>query len=247
MDRLPAAEKGLLQTASVIGNDVPIALLKAVADVPESGLDHALQHLQAAEFLYETQSEPHRVYTFKHALTQDVAYQSLLLRTRQRLHQEIAQVLEEHFPETAEMQPEVLAHHYTEAGLHEPAVGYWQRAGEQARSHAADIEAIAHFRKGLEVLTTLPATLARMRRELDLYILLALAYTASKGQAVPEVEQAYVKARELCEQVHDDNQLFRALIGLTRCYGVRSQYQKGEKLSDALLQVAQPIRHAAVH
>jgi class 3 adenylate cyclase len=247
MDRLPLAEKGLLQTASVIGNDVPIALLQAVADVPESGLDHALQHLQAAEFLYEIQSETHRVYTFKHALTQEVAYQSLLLRTRQRLHQEIAQVLEEHFPETAEMQPEVLAHHYTEAGLNEPAVGYWQQAGEQARSHAADVEAIAHFRKGLEVLTTLPATLAQMRRELDLYILLALAYTASKGQAVPEVEQAYVKARELCEQVHDDNQLFRALIGLTRCYGVRSQYQKGEKLSDALLQVAQPIRHAAVH
>jgi predicted ATPase len=80
-----------------------------------------------------------------------------------------------------------------------------------------------------------------MRRELGLYILLALAYTASKGQAVPEVEQAYVKARELCEQVHDDYQLFRALIGLTRCYGVRSQYQKGEELLDALLEVAQRI------
>jgi hypothetical protein len=103
-------------------------------------------------------------------------------------------------------------------------------------------EAIAHFRMALDVLTTLPATPERVRHERDLYILLALAYTASKGQSVPEVEQAYMKARELCEHVHDDYQLFRVLIGLYRCYGVRNAYQKSVEAADALARVAQRVQ-----
>ena len=102
IDRLPEDGKRLLQTAAVIGTEVPLPLLQAISEVSEEALYRSLTHLQAAEFLYETNLYPERVYTFKHALTQNVAYQSLLTSTRQQYHQRIAQVLEERFPDTAE-------------------------------------------------------------------------------------------------------------------------------------------------
>jgi predicted ATPase len=104
-------------------------VLQAVAALPEAALHTALAQLQAAEFLYETRLFPERAYTFKHALTQQVAYQSLLTSTRQQVHRQIAQVFETHFAETVLTQPELLAHHYTEAGCPEPGVAYWQKAG----------------------------------------------------------------------------------------------------------------------
>jgi class 3 adenylate cyclase len=112
LDRLPAEEKQLLQAAAVIGTEVPLPLLQAIADLREAVLHRGMAHLQAAEFLYETRLFPERAYTFKHALTQQVAYQSLLTSTRQRYHAQLAQALEGH-PETMETQPELLAHHYT--------------------------------------------------------------------------------------------------------------------------------------
>ncbi len=147
MDRLPSAEKRLLQTAAVIGNEFPLPLLQTIADIPQEELQHGLAHLQAAEFLYETSLFPEQIYSFKHALTQNVAYQSLLVRTRQPIHQRIGRVLEEQFAETAETQPELLAHHYTEAGCHKEAAGYWRRAGERASAQSAYVEAIAHLNK----------------------------------------------------------------------------------------------------
>src|SRR4029450_7793970 len=115
IDRLPAPAKRLLQTAAVIGKDVSLPLLQAVAEVPEEAMHRDLGHLQAAEFLYETYVPPTLVYTFKHALTQEVASQSLVRRVRQQYHAHIAQVLEERFPEVAEAQAELLAPHSTEA------------------------------------------------------------------------------------------------------------------------------------
>jgi predicted ATPase len=109
-----AVEKHLLQVASVIGPEVPMAVLHALVGRDEDVLLRSLRHLQAAELLYETSVVPHPIYTFKHALVQDAAYQSLLRRTRQQLHQQVAQVLETRFPDTVETQPELLAHHYTE-------------------------------------------------------------------------------------------------------------------------------------
>src|SRR6266498_880096 len=118
VDRLPPAEKHLLQAAAVIGPEVSIALLQAIMEVPEDTLAGSLRHLQAAEFLYETRLVPEQTYTFKHVLTQEVAYQSLLHSTRRQVHQQIAQVLEERFPVTVETEPAVLAQHYTETGLY---------------------------------------------------------------------------------------------------------------------------------
>src|SRR6266487_2499628 len=123
---------------------------------------------------------------FKHALIQDTAYQSLLKSTRQQYHQRIAQVLAAQFPDIAETQPELLAHHYTEAGVMAQAIPYWQQAGQRAIERSANLEAIGHLTKGLEVLTTLPDTPDRTRQELDLQTALGLALRAIKGWSAPE-------------------------------------------------------------
>jgi class 3 adenylate cyclase len=211
LDRLPAEEKQLLQAAAVIGTEVPLPLLQAIADLREAVLHRGMAHLQAAEFLYETRLFPERAYTFKHALTQQVAYQSLLTSTRQRYHAQLAQALEGH-PETMETQPELLAHHYTEAGLAAAAVGYWQRAGERSKARSAYVEAVAHLTKGLEVLQTLPDTPERTQHELDMRVALGQALQVTKGLSAPEVGHAYARACELCQQAGDTPQLFVVLV-----------------------------------
>src|SRR5262249_2270844 len=141
-------------------------LLQAVSSVDERTLQQGLARLVEAELVYQRGLPPRSRYTFKHALIQDAAYQSLLKSTRQQYHQRGAQVLDTQFAELAETQPELLAHHYTEAGLNAPAVGYWQRAGERAIQRSAHAEAINHLTRGLDVLQALPDTPERSRQEL---------------------------------------------------------------------------------
>jgi predicted ATPase len=246
IDRLQQEEKRLLQMAAVIWTEVPFTLLQTITELSEEALYRALAHLQAAEFLYETRLFPERVYTFKHALTQNVAYQSLLTSTRQHYHQRIAQVLEERFPDTVETQPELLAHHYTEAGLSEQAVGYWQQAGENAVQRSANVEAIAHLTKGLELLTTLPDAIERARQELLLQLALGDTVTATKGYAASEVEHAYTRARVLCQQVGDTLQLLPVLSGLRRFYHVRWEFQTAKELAEQYLALAQRQHDAAL-
>ena len=159
LDRL-AAVKGLAQLGATLGREFSYDLLQAVSPWDEGTLQRGLHQLVAAEFLYQQGLPPQATYRFKHALIQDAAYQSLLRSTRQQYHQRIAQVLEARFPETGETQPELLAHHYTEAGLREQAVPYWQRAGQRAIERSANLEAIGHLTKG-SLLATLPDTPAR--------------------------------------------------------------------------------------
>jgi predicted ATPase len=250
IDRLPAEEKQLLQAAAVIGTEVPLPLLEAIVDLPEAALHRGLAHLQAAEFLYETRLFPERAYTFKHALTQQVAYQSLLTSTRQRYHQQLAHALEAR-PETVETQPELLAHHYTEAGLAAPAVGYWQRASQRSTARSAYAEGVAHLTKGLEVLQTLPDTPERARQELDMQIALGQALWVTKGRSVAEVGHAYARARELCQQVGDTPQLFVVLTGLVDFYRARRELEAARDLGEQLLALAQrqhdPGRLADAH
>ena len=118
----------------------------------ETTLQQGMSQLVDAELVYQRGLPPRNRYVFKHALIQEAAYQSLLKSTRQQYHQRIAQVLAERFPETRETQPELLAHHYTEAGLNEPAVDYWQQAGQRAIERSANVEASSHLTRGLEVL-----------------------------------------------------------------------------------------------
>ena len=135
-------------------------------------LQRELGRLVEAELVYQRGLPPQATYTFKHALIQDAAYESLLRSTRQQVHQQIAQMLEMRFPDTAETQPELLAHHFTEAGLSERAMPYWQQGGENAIQRSANQEAIAHLTKGLEVIATLPETPQRTRQEITLNLTL---------------------------------------------------------------------------
>ncbi len=245
LDRL-ATVKALAQLGATLGREFAYDLLQAVSPWDEDTVHRGLQQLVAAEFLYQLGLPPQATYRFKHALIQEAAYQSLLRSTRQQYHQRIAQVLEAHFPETAETQPEWLAHHYTQAGLSAQAIPYWQRAGQRALQRSAYVEAIGHLSKGLEVLTTLPDTSKRSQQELVLQTMLGPALMNIKGQAAPEVEQTYARARELCRQIGDAPQLFPVLWGLWYFYVVRAELQTARELLPQLLSLAQRGQDSAL-
>jgi class 3 adenylate cyclase/tetratricopeptide (TPR) repeat protein len=175
IDRLPSDEKRLLQTASVIGTDVAFPLLQAVADVPEEGLRRGLAHLQAAEFLYETRLFPDLEYTFKHALTHEVAYQGLLHDRQRALHARIMEAIERLSPERGAEQAERLAHHALRGEVWEKAVAYLRQAGLRAMARAAHREAVAHLEQALGVLGRLPETRQTTELTIDLRIDLRLA------------------------------------------------------------------------
>ena len=145
-------------------------------------------------------------------------------------------MLEVQFPQTVETQPELLAHHYTEASLLEQAIPYWQKAGQRASQRSANVEAISHLTKGLELLKTLPDTPERTHQELSLQIALGHCYR-TKGCAAPEVERAYTRARELCQQIEGTPQLFSVLTGLWGFYLVRARATDGPRTGGATPQL----------
>ncbi len=151
----------------------------------------------------------------------------------------LSQLLETRFPEVVATQPEVVARHCTAAGQDEAALRYWQRAGQRALQRSAHAEAIAHLTQGLAVLTTLPETPARLQQELDLQVALGPALLATQGNAAPEVERAYARARELCAQLGDTPQLFPVLRGLMQYYQNRGDLQTATQLGEQLLRLAQ--------
>jgi predicted ATPase/class 3 adenylate cyclase len=240
LDRL-ATVKSLAQLGATLGREFSYDLLQAVAPWDEGTLQRGLQQLIAAEFLYQQGLPPQARYRFKHALIQEAAYQSLLRSTRQQHHQRIAQVLEARFPALCETQPELVAHHYTEAGLSAQAIPYWQQAGQRAVERSANLEAVAHLTKGLELLAILPDTPERIQRELDLQLALGPALMATRGRGTPEVEHAYARARALCQQVGETPQLFSMLRGLWRFYASRGALLSARELGEQLLRVAQRV------
>jgi class 3 adenylate cyclase/predicted ATPase len=238
LDQLGSA-KAVAQLGAILGREFPYELLRAVAPLDELELWRGLVQLVQAEVLYQRGALPQATYLFKHALIQEAAYQSLLRSTRQQYHQRIAQVLVEQFPETAETQPELVAHHYTEAALTQYAVGYWQRAGQRALARSANLEAVAHLSKGLALLKTLPETAERTQHELDLQITVGPALMAIKGPGASEVEQVYMRARVLCTQVGETPQLFPVLWGLREWYTTRGELQTARELGEQGLALAQ--------
>jgi DNA-binding winged helix-turn-helix (wHTH) protein/tetratricopeptide (TPR) repeat protein len=238
LDRLPPEAKALLQVAAVIGPELPGALLQVVTGCSEATLCQHLACLQGAELLYEARSVPEPVYAFQHALTQEVAYHSLLRSTRRQYHQQIAEVLERLFPTMVEAQPELLAQHYTQAGIHQQAVAYWHKAGQRASEHSAHMEAVVHLTRGLEVLQTLPETMERARCELGLYLTLGPSLSVTRGHGVPEVGHAWTRARELCEQVGDILQMSGVLQGLFAFHLVQGKLQTALELAEELLGLA---------
>jgi predicted ATPase len=238
LDNLSTA-KGVAQLGSVIGRTFPYDLLHAVSPLSETSLQGELGKLVDAGLIYQRGIAANRTYIFKHALVQDIAYESLLRRTRQEHHRRIAKVVEEQFSEIAENQPELLAYHYMEAGLNQESAIYWYQAGKRAIERSAHTEAITHFNQGLELLNTLPEALERNQQELEILVSLGPALIVLKGYGAPEVGRAYARAQEICQQLGDNPQTFQALWGLRAFYYLRAELQRALELGGQLLRLAQ--------
>jgi predicted ATPase len=237
LDQLGPA-KGTAQLGATMGREFPVALLQAVTPLDEDLLHQDLHQLVEAELLYQRGVGATAVYQFKHALIQEAAYASLLRRTRQHYHQQIAQVLEKQFPDTVTTQPERLAQHYTEAGYPEQAIPYWQRAGQHASDRSANVEAISHFTTGIELLKTLPETPERIQQALTLYVALGTELQMAKGNTAPEVVHAYTQARALSQRVGEIPELIPVLFGLWRFSTTRPQLHTARELGGTLLRLA---------
>ena len=238
LDRLPTVRE-VAQMGAVLGREFAYEAISALTAVEEAVLQDGLGQLVEAEVLYQRGRVPRAKYIFKHALIQDAAYQSLLKRTRQQYHRQVAELLEARFPEMVETQPELVAYHYTEGSCQKQAVDYWQRAGEHAVEHSAYAETVNHLSKGLEVLELLPDMSERTQQELDMQISLGSALMATRGYAAVEVEKTYLRARELCRHLGDTPQLFPVLHGLYRFYHVRGELEVAREVGQQLLDLAQ--------
>ena len=181
LDRL-APVREVAQIGAVAGREFHYELLSAVAGMPRERLEAALGQLVRSELIFRRCESPHAVYTFKHTLVRDAAYAGLVKSRRAHLHAAIANVLEQQFPDIAQTQPEILAHHLTEAGLIEQAIGYWLQAGKNAAQRSANLEAIAHLRQGIELTCRLPAGEGRDRSELDFQLVLGPCLIATRGR-----------------------------------------------------------------
>ncbi|RWO18483.1 MAG: adenylate cyclase [Mesorhizobium sp.] len=238
LDRLPVA-KQVAQIGAVVGREFSNELLAAVAGIPEAALTQGLDELVSAGLAFRRGTPPEGIYSFKHALVQDVAYGSLLRSTRQKFHSRIARVLEERWPDVVETQPELLAHHFTQAELTERAADYWQRAGERTFRRSAVAEAIGHLTRSIDLVRTLPESRARAERELHLQTMLGQACIARYGHAAPETASAFARAQELVEAVGDVSQQFPVLYGFWAVQFVRMALPEQQKLARQILALAE--------
>ena len=237
LDQL-ALPRDIAQIGSVIGRRFSYALLAEVTALPDASLRDALARLIGSELIYCRGSPPRATYTFKHALIQDAAYESLLFSKRRQLHARIASVIELRFPEQAEADPEILAYHFSEAGAGDRAVPHWLRAANKASAGSATVEAVNHLRRGLNALRLLPQSPARQRQELELQLPLAAALIGLAGAGSAEVEGTYRRALELCAQLPESPLHFTALWGWWR---ISMNFRAGRERADALLALAQRL------
>jgi class 3 adenylate cyclase/predicted ATPase len=241
VDRLEEREKKVLQTAAVIGRQFTEPILRRVVELPEADLARALDKLAAAEFIFERALYPQAEYIFKHALTQEVAYNSLLTDRRQTLHERTAEAIREQFGDRLEESWSELAHHYSHSRSTEKAIEYSKLAGERAVKGSANTEAISHLTTALELLESLPDSLERSRRELKLQIAVGVPLMATKGFGASEVGASYSRALELCRTVGETAEVFPVLFGLSVFYLIRAELRKGRELAAQLLDLAERV------
>jgi predicted ATPase len=237
LDRL-ASVRLVAQIGAAIGRQFPYGLLRAVSRLSEDELQVALGRLVASELVFQRGTPPDAVYSFKHALVQDAAHGSLLRSTRQQLHAQIAEALEASSPEVMDNQPELLAQHYTEAGLVEKSVAYWAQAGHRSATRSAMAEAAAQFQKALDQLTLLPDTAERQRQELEFCCALGAVLIAVKGFTAPETGEAYARARELWERLGSPSEFLRVPFGQSVHYVYRGELDRALRLDEDLLRLS---------
>lgn len=235
LDRTPAVRE-VAQLGAVLGREFAYEMLHALSVIEEKHLQQGLAKLVDSELLYQRGQLPLAKYIFKHALVQDAAYQSMLRRTRQHYHQRCAQVMESNFADLVKTEPELVAHHYTEAGCAAESVAYWLQAGQRASQRLAYHEAIAHLSKGIEVLDTQPPTPAGAQQELLLNVTLGVSIAAVKGYGASELSTIYTRAHELSKQVTETSQHFQIVRGLVLYYLVRGQTQPALELAQQLVE-----------
>lgn len=237
LDRLGAAREVALW-ASAIGREFSFELLSAISLLPEADLRRKLDRLVESELVYRRGLPPRTRYFFKHALIQEAAYASLLRSRRRQTHERIVHALEERFPEVVVSQPELLAHHCTEAGLVSLAVDYWKRAGERAASSGGP-EWIAHLNRALALLATLPESTERDRREISIQVALGVAEGHFRSFGVPECERAFTRAWMLSRRTGSTALLLPVLRGLHMNALVRAETFKAAEISAQLVLAAE--------
>ena len=240
LDRLaPVREIG--QIGAAIGREFSYSLLRVLVGRDETALKNALAQLEQAELVFRRGEPPDAVYSFKHALVRDAAYESMLKSRRQQLHGEIARTLEERFTDIVASQPEIVAHHLTQAGLVEPAIAYWLKAGQQAARRSANAEALNHLARGLELLPNIEDPMLRNKSELLLQTSLGNSLRATKGWSIDSVKHAYTRALQLCTESGFDEHTLPAVFGLWTWNFVRPALGEAQVLADQLVNTAENV------
>src|SRR6184192_2540924 len=240
LDRLaPVREIG--QIGAAIGREFSFPLMRALVGGDESTLRRALAQLEQAALVFRRGDPPEAIYSFKHALVRDAAYESLLKSRRQQLHGHIAGALEERFPDIVASQPEIVAHHFTEAGLVEPAIDYWLKAGQHAARRSANTEALNHFARGLDLLPKIDDPMLRNKSELLLQTSLGHSLRSIKGWSIDSVKHAYTRALQLCKESGFDEHTLPAVFGLWTWNFVRPALGEAQILADQLVNTAENV------
>src|SRR5262244_1866895 len=242
LDRF-APVKEIGQIGAAIGREFSYSLLRALVGHDETTLKDGLAQLEEAELVFCCGEPPEAVYSFKHALVRDAAYESLLKSRRQQLHGQIARTLEERFADTVSSQPEIVAHHFTAAGLVGPAIDYWLKAGHLALSRSANAEAVKHLRQGIELTRSLAPSPERVRKELDFYLALGPAIAATEGDAAPETLRVFSHARELLGDGGTLTEQMTVLWGAYLAHSMRAEHTAAREVAHRCLALAAHHEH----
>jgi len=245
LDRLHSI-KAIAQIGAAIGREFSYTLIHAVVGGDENVLKHALAELEQAELLFRASEISDPVYRFKHALVRDAAYESLLKRRRQDLHGRIAHALEDRFPDLVTNEPEILAHHFSEAGLADPAITYWLKAGNHASSRSANAEAVKHLKCGLELVRNLEPSPERARKELDFYLALGPAVAATEGDAAEETVRVFSHARDLLGDRGTLDEQMTILWGAYLAHNMRAEHGAALDIARQFLDLAAEHDHPGV-
>jgi class 3 adenylate cyclase/tetratricopeptide (TPR) repeat protein len=240
LDRLAPA-KEVAQIGAALGREFSYELLSATARRPDDQLRTALKQLLDAGLMFQRGEPPRATFTFKHALVQDAAYATLLRSQRLQLHARIGRVLEERFPDVSETQPEILAHHFTQALLTDIAIEYWRKAGERALQRSANAEAFAHLTSAIDLIRALPGEVSRDQSELRLQMALGSASRAIHGHAAPETLRIYSRARDLLDETVPVKEQMAVLYGAFSVPFVRGEYVSARPVAEQALAVAAKV------
>jgi predicted ATPase len=245
LDRL-APVREIAQIGAAIGREFSYSLLRALVGRDETALKHVLAQLEQAELVFRRGEPPEAVYSFKHALVRDAAYESLLKSRRHQLHGQIARALEERFPDVVASEPEIVARHFTEAGIVDLAVDYWLRAGNLALSRSANAEAVKHLRQGIELTQSLAPSPERVRKELDFYLALGPAVAATEGDAAPETSRVFSHARDLLGDGGTLTERMTVLWGAYLAHNIRAEHTAALEVARQCLALAAHHEHPGV-